>query len=93
MAGTNVSPYIAQANLTPAIAGGRFHDCMFSPLGGFSVTFKDATIGEPYRIQSSPAQTAPSWTDFTNFNYSGPTVITDPAAGSNSNKLFRAITP
>jgi len=92
-AGDTLSPYIAQANLIPAIAGGQFRDMMFSPLTGFSFTFSDATVGEPYRIQAASAPGTGSWTDFTNFTYAGPIVITDPSASSTSNRLFRAVTP
>jgi len=93
LAGATVSPFIVQANLIPTIAGGRFTDLMFSPLTGFTATFSDATVGEPYRIQSSPAGAGPSWSDFTNFTYTGPVMINDPSVGSTSNKLFRAVTP
>jgi hypothetical protein len=35
---------------------------------------------------------AGSWTDYTNFTYTAPVVITVPIAG-NTNRFFRAITP
>ena len=71
----------------------NFEDLIYSPADGFSCTFLDASIGQPYRIQTSPSLTPPSWTDFTNFTYAGPVLIADISAGSDSNKFFRAITP
>ncbi len=90
MAGTNISPYIAQANISPA--RGRFSNPVYSPVTGFSCTFLDASVGQPYRIQTSPSLVAGSWTDYTNFTYTAPIVITVPIAG-NTNRFFRAITP
>jgi hypothetical protein len=34
-----------------------------------------------------------SWTDFTNFIYTAPVVITDTSAGATTNQFFRAVTP
>ena len=91
MAGNKASAYVAVANIGPAC--GRFSGLVFSPATGFSSTFLDASVGQPYRIQTSPSLSAGPWTDFTNFIYTGLIVITDAAAGSGTNKFFRAITP
>jgi len=90
-AGGKVSAYAAKANI--GAAGGRFSNPVHSPATGFSYTFLDATPGEPYRIQSSPSLATASWTDFTNFVYAGPVVITDASAIGTTKKFYRAITP
>lgn len=91
IAGNKVSAYAAKANISTA--RGRFTNSVYSPATGFSCTFLDASVGQPYRIQTSPTLTAGPWTDFTNFTYTGPIVITDASALSGTNKFFRAITP
>ena len=52
-----------------------------------------ATIGQPYRIQTSPSLAAGSWTDFTNFTYTWPVVISDPSAAAGPMKFYRAVSP
>jgi hypothetical protein len=93
LAGTNVSPFIAQANIGAGLSAGRFSSLVYSPATGFGCTFSDATIGQPYRIQTSPSLAAGSWTDFTNFTYTGPLVISDPSAPGGLKKFYRAISP
>jgi hypothetical protein len=95
LAGTNVSAYIAQANLSGQInrAGGRFGSPAYSPATGFTCTFSDATAGQPYRIQTFSSPAIGSWTDFTNFTYTGPIVITDTANVARTNKFYRAVSP
>jgi hypothetical protein len=90
-AGTNLSPYIAQANIgaTP----GRFGGLSYSPITGFRCTFSNATVGYPYRIQTSPSLAVGGWADFTNFNYTGPRVITDSSGVPGPKKFYRAVTP
>ena len=90
LAGDKASAYVAKAHVSAA--RGRFSNPSHSPLTGFSCTFLDASVGQPYRIQTSPSLAAGSWTDFTNFTYTAPVVITVPVAG-NTNRFFRAITP
>ena len=77
----------------PCITGGQFCDAACSALGGFNFTFSGGTIGQPYRIQTSSSPVAGSWTDLTNFTYTGPMVITDPSAGAGPKKFYRAISP
>jgi hypothetical protein len=80
----------ARANILAA--RGRFSDVSYSSTTGFSCIFLEASIGQPYRIQTSPSLLGP-WTDFTNFVYNGPVVISDPSALGGTNKFFRAVTP
>ena len=72
---------------------GQFRDPLFSPADGFRFTLFDATVGQAYRIQSAASLSSATWTDLTNFTYTGPIVITDPSAGSDANKFYRAVTP
>ena len=89
-AGNKVSGYAAKANISAA--RGRFSNLVHSPATGFSCTFLDGSVGQPYRIQTSSLLAADSWIDFTNFTYTVPVVITVPAAAA-TNQFFRAITP
>ena len=89
-AGGKVSTYAARAILT--VAGGRFGSPAYSPATGLSFTFRDATAGFPYQIQTSPSLAVGSWTDLTNFNYSGPIVIDDPSATATPKRFYRAVT-
>jgi hypothetical protein len=93
LAGTNVSPFIAQANIGAGLSAGRFGSLAYSPATGFGCTFSDATIGQPYRIQTSPSLAAGSWTNFTNFTYTGPRVIRDRSAAAGARKFYRAVSP
>jgi hypothetical protein len=93
LAGTNVSPFIAEANIGASVSGGQFGGLVYSPTTGFSWAFSGATIGQPYRIQTSSSVAAGRWTDFTNFTYTGPITITDTSAGATTNKFYRAVTP
>jgi len=93
MAGTNLSPFIAQANIASGVSGGQFGSLLYSPATGFGCTFSDATIGQPYRIQTSPSLATGSWTDFTNLTYTGPAVIKDPSAAAGPKKFYRAVSP
>jgi hypothetical protein len=93
LAGTNVSPFIAQANIGAGLSAGRLGSLVYSRATGFSCTFSDATLGQPYRIQSSPSLAAGSWTNFTNFTYTGPMVISDPSAAAGPKKFYRAVSP
>lgn len=76
----------------PCITGGQFCDTACSSFTGFSFTFSGAIVGQPYRIQTSAHLAAGSWTDLTNFIYTGPIVITDPSAAG-PKKFYRAVSP
>jgi hypothetical protein len=93
LAGTNVSPFIAQANIGAGVSGGQFGSLVYSPATGFGYTFSDASIGQPYRIQTSPSLGGGSWTNLTNFTYTGPIVISDPSAAAGPMKFYRAVSP
>jgi hypothetical protein len=75
------------------VSSGRFSNLAYSPVTGFHFTFSDATLGQPYRIQTSRSLAAGSWSDLTNFIYAGPIDITDPSALTNANNFYRAVTP
>ena len=91
-AGNKVSAYVTKGNIGPPPRSGQFSGMAFSPITGFSFTFSGGEFGYSYRIQTSPSLAADSWTDYTNFTYTAPVVITVPVAG-NTNRFFRAITP
>jgi hypothetical protein len=93
LAGTNLSPFIAQANIGVDVSGGRFGSLVYSPSTGLGCTFIDATIGQPYRIQTSPSLAAGSWSNLTNFTYTGPAVISDRSAATGPKKFYRAVSP
>ncbi len=91
-AGGKGTAYAAQVVIGATPLPGQFNNVAYSKVTGFSCTFVGASIGQSYRIQTSPSLAANSWTDFTNFTYTGPTGITVPITGSP--KLFlRAVTP
>jgi hypothetical protein len=75
------------------VAGGRFSNWSYSSSTGFSFSFSDGTIGQPYRIQSSTSLTDGSWTDFTNFTYTGSVVFNDVSSAGTTNRFYRAVTP
>lgn len=88
-AGTNLTPYLAQANI--GALPGRFDHATLSAGAGFSCTFAGGTPGYPYRIQTSPSLLLGSWTDLTNFTYGGPITVTDP--GTAESRFLRAASP
>jgi hypothetical protein len=92
IAGTSVCNRIAQANLAGAISGGTLAGPVFISGAGFSCTFSNGTMGKAYRIQSCPALGSGTWTDVTNFTYSGPVRFTD-GNNSGTNCFYRAISP
>jgi hypothetical protein len=93
LAGTNVSPFIAQANIGPGVSGGILGSLAYSANKGFSFMLSNATIGQPYRIQASPSLATGSWTNFTNFTYVSPILISDPSAIVGPTKFYRAVSP
>jgi hypothetical protein len=90
-AGGKVSAYLAKANISAA--PGQFGNLAYSPATGFSCTFLDASVGQPYRVQTSPSLAVGPWTDLTNFIYASPIVISDAAAILATNTFYRAVTP
>ena len=92
-AGGKLSAYVVKANISGLPFPGRFSNPLYSPTNGFSCMFVDASVGQPYRIQTLSSLAAGPWTDFTNFTYTAPITIIDASALSGTNKFFRAITP
>jgi hypothetical protein len=88
-AGGKVSASVARAII--GTAGGRFSSPVYSPATWFSCAFRDATPGEPYRIQASPSLALGSWTDVTNFTYTNPISITDPNSIGPTKRFYRAV--
>ncbi|MGN6554666.1 MAG: hypothetical protein ACTHLW_13230, partial [Verrucomicrobiota bacterium] len=93
VAGDKVSAFLAKATIPLPVYPGRFTNMVFSPITGFSCTFLDGSVGQPYRVQTSTSLSPANWTDFTNFNYGGPVPIADSTAGAVTNKFFRAVSP
>ena len=89
-AGSIVSSRIARASI--GIAQGRFANPAYSPAAGFAVNFLDASVGQPYRIQTSPSLASGTWTDYSNFVYSVPVPIAAPAGTTSTSRFFRAVT-
>jgi hypothetical protein len=54
--------------------------------------FSDATVFQPYRVQTCPSLADGFWTDLTNFSYLGPIDIID-TSGPSANTFYRAVTP
>jgi hypothetical protein len=92
IAGGKVSAFMAQA-IEAIPFSGRLAILNYSPTTGLRILFSDGHPGNSYRIQSSPTSLPSSWTDFTNFTYTGPTVMADVSTSSGTNKFFRAVTP
>ncbi len=93
MAGTNVSPFIAQANIGAGMSGGQFGSLVYSPFTGFGCSFSDATIGQPYHVQTCSSPGSGSWTNLTNFTYTGPMAIRDPSVAAGPKRFYRAVSP
>jgi hypothetical protein len=89
MAGGKVSAYAAMAHISAA--GGRFSSVAYSPTTGCRFIFSDATIGQPYRIQSCWSLASSHWVDLIGFNYPGPVMITDYSALGATSKFYRAV--
>ncbi len=89
IAGNKVSAHAAKANVSAA--GGRFSSASYSPALGCRFTFSDATVGQVYGIEYSPSLAVASWTNLTNFTYTGPITITDPYSPWPTSRFFRAV--
>ncbi len=83
------------AHLTVAIppSAGRFTNLAYFPQTGFSLIFRDGTVGQPYRIQVSPTMAEGSWLDWMNFTYIGPVALTDFGAAEMKTRYYRAVSP
>lgn len=90
-AGGQPTPYFARTTI--AAARGRFSNPTYSIATGFQCTFSDASVGQPYRIQSASSLSPAIWTDITNISYASPVVIVDPSPSVGTLKYFRAVSP
>jgi len=79
--------------LQVAVSLGRLSNVTYSPATGFSFIFRDATVGQPYRIQRSSSLAEGSWVDWMNFTYTEPNVFTDLGAVTATNRFYRAVSP
>jgi hypothetical protein len=79
---------------TTVINPGRFTNLSYSPALGFTFVFRDATVGQPYRIQRSPSMAEGSWTNWQSLTYTEPTGFMDVGAtGATARKFYRAVSP
>ncbi len=72
---------------------GRFANLSYSPTTGLSFIFRDATVGQPYRIQRSSSMTEGTWVDWQSFTYSEPTGFMDVSAIGAERRFYRAVSP
>jgi hypothetical protein len=72
---------------------GRFTNLSYSPVMGFTCIFRDATVGQAYRIQFTPSLAEGSWTDYMSFNYTGPIGVMDAGALDAPRRFYRAVSP
>ncbi len=60
---------------------------------GSGFIFRDATVGQPYRIQRSSSLAAGSWVDWQSFTYNGPIGFMDVDATGTLRRFYRAVSP
>jgi poly(3-hydroxybutyrate) depolymerase len=70
--------------------GGRFDQIACSPNAGFHCVFRDAALGQTFRIETCNSLMSGAWSEMTNFVFTAPTVITDRSAGS-SGRYYRSV--
>jgi hypothetical protein len=80
------------AQLT-VINPGRFTDLSYSKATGFSCIFRDATVGQPYRLQRSSSLAEGSWTNWQTFTYTEPVGLMDVGATGVERRYYRAVSP
>lgn len=83
---------VARLTVTPPASPGRFRNLAYSPALGLSFIFCDATVGQPYRIQTSSSLSEESWVDWQNLTYSGPAPLSDKVPGA-ERRFYRAVSP
>lgn len=89
----SVTSIVAQLTVVVPPNPGRFTNFSYSPIMGFNFIFRDATVGQSYKIQTSPTAAAGSWVDWESFTYSGPKGLMDVEAVAKTNKFYRAVSP
>ena len=92
---TNGSTTSTLAQLTVFVppSPGRFTRVSYSPETGLSFIFRDATLGQPYRIQRSSSTAADSWVDWQSFTYTEPVGLMDVSATGAERRFYRAVNP
>ncbi len=86
----SVTSSVAQLTV---INPGRFTNLSYSPAMGFSFVFRDAILGQPYRIQRSPSMAEGSWVDWQSFTYTEPIGLMDMSAAGAERRFYRAVSP
>ncbi len=89
----SVTSHVAHLTIMVPSSGGWFTNLAYSPATGFSCIFRDATIGQPYRIQRSPSMAAGTWVDWLNFTYNEPLALSDVGATGAERRFYRAVSP
>jgi hypothetical protein len=84
---------VAQLTVTIPPSPGRFSNLSYSPATGFSFIFRDASVGQAYRIQRSSSLAEGSWTDWQSFTYTEPVGFLDFSATAATNRFYRAVSP
>jgi len=86
----SATSHVAQLTV---INPGRFANLSYSPAMGFTFVFRDATVGQPYRIQRSPSMAEGSWTNWQSFTYTEPTGFMDVGATGAERRFYRVVSP
>jgi hypothetical protein len=89
----SMTSHVAQLTVYVPPNPGRFTSLSYSPATGFSFIFRDATVGQPYRIQRSPSMAEGSWTNWQSFTYTEPVGLMDVGATGAERRFYRAISP
>jgi hypothetical protein len=89
----SVTSSVAQLTVYVPPNPGRFTNLSYSPAMGFTFVFRDATVGQPYRIQRSPSMAESSWVDWQSFTYTEPTGFMDVGATGAERRFYRAVSP
>jgi hypothetical protein len=89
----SVTSILAQLTVTIPPSPGRFTRLSYSPETGLSFIFRDATVGQPYRIQRSSSMAEGSWTDWQSFTYTEPVGLMDVGATGAERRFYRAVSP
>jgi hypothetical protein len=89
----SITSHVAHLTITVPPSAGRFSNLAYSPATGFSFIFRDATVGQQYRIQRSPSMAPGSWTEWQSFTYTEPTGLMDVGATGAERRFYRAVSP
>jgi hypothetical protein len=89
----SVTSVVARLTVVVPPSAGRFTTFKYSAETGFSFIFRDATVGQPYRIQRSHSMAEGSWVDWQSFTYSEPIFLADLGATGQERRFYRAVSP